>query len=103
MTKSRDARKDFVGGLRPDEWRRAFVRDVDVPDDGGFQVTGAAMDAAPQLFVGERREPPLDQVDPRGAGRGEMHVVARVTNEPAVRSEERRVGKECRSRWSPYH
>ena len=23
--------------------------------------------------------------------------------EPTVRSEERRVGKECRSRWSPYH
>ena len=22
---------------------------------------------------------------------------------PADRSEERRVGKECRSRWSPYH
>src|SRR3712207_3387919 len=22
---------------------------------------------------------------------------------PALRSEERRVGKECRSRWSPYH
>ena len=22
---------------------------------------------------------------------------------PARRSEERRVGKECRSRWSPYH
>ena len=27
-----------------------------------------------------------------------------VTLEPcAMRSEERRVGKECRSRWSPYH
>ena len=25
------------------------------------------------------------------------------TNELAKRSEERRVGKECRSRWSPYH
>ena len=24
-------------------------------------------------------------------------------NQPLVRSEERRVGKECRSRWSPYH
>ena len=24
-------------------------------------------------------------------------------NERLVRSEERRVGKECRSRWSPYH
>ena len=22
---------------------------------------------------------------------------------PEIRSEERRVGKECRSRWSPYH
>ena len=26
-----------------------------------------------------------------------------TSSEPAVRSEERRVGKECRSRWSPYH
>src|SRR5256885_8260204 len=24
-------------------------------------------------------------------------------NDPSKRSEERRVGKECRSRWSPYH
>ena len=27
----------------------------------------------------------------------------RISGKPAVRSEERRVGKECRSRWSPYH
>src|SRR3712207_9346799 len=26
-----------------------------------------------------------------------------VPNERGTRSEERRVGKECRSRWSPYH
>jgi len=26
-----------------------------------------------------------------------------VETGPIVRSEERRVGKECRSRWSPYH
>ena len=26
-----------------------------------------------------------------------------VTSTPPPRSEERRVGKECRSRWSPYH
>src|SRR2546425_6512312 len=26
-----------------------------------------------------------------------------LNNEPIYRSEERRVGKECRSRWSPYH
>ena len=26
-----------------------------------------------------------------------------ILNLPKGRSEERRVGKECRSRWSPYH
>src|SRR2546429_9565658 len=26
-----------------------------------------------------------------------------IKSMPGVRSEERRVGKECRSRWSPYH
>ena len=29
------------------------------------------------------------------------HMTA--VNKPPFRSEERRVGKECRSRWSPYH
>src|SRR5690348_17733909 len=28
---------------------------------------------------------------------------AMMTSTPAIRSEERRVGKECRSRWAPYH
>ena len=30
-------------------------------------------------------------------------VVAPLIHEDNLRSEERRVGKECRSRWSPYH
>ena len=30
-------------------------------------------------------------------------ISATNINEIVVRSEERRVGKECRSRWSPYH
>src|ERR1035441_8712227 len=37
---------------------------------------------------------------------GENRPVCRQGIEPALvhlRSEERRVGKECRSRWSPYH
>ena len=38
------------------------------------------------------------------AERRRMQDVARRMAEiPGVRSEERRVGKECRSRWSPYH
>src|SRR5258708_8118138 len=34
--------------------------------------------------------------------RGGVAMMIIVALEP-VRSEERRVGKECRSRWSPYH
>src|SRR3712207_4641852 len=30
-------------------------------------------------------------------------VMQEIYAEPIKRSEERRVGKECRSRWSPYH
>src|SRR2546426_807307 len=41
----------------------------------------------------------LRGIPTRGVGR----VVALLTDEPVSRSEERRVGKECRSRWSPYH
>src|SRR2546425_11983463 len=31
------------------------------------------------------------------------YVLPEVLHETSLRSEERRVGKECRSRWSPYH
>ena len=44
-----------------------------------------------------------------GAG-AETRIFSEVVPDPsievvakAIRSEERRVGKECRSRWSPYH
>ena len=38
-------------------------------------------------------------IDLEDAGQPDIYV---LTNRK-VRSEERRVGKECRSRWSPYH
>ena len=34
---------------------------------------------------------------------GAFDRIANETGKEALRSEERRVGKECRSRWSPYH
>ena len=33
---------------------------------------------------------------------GTVQIIHHITND-LTRSEERRVGKECRSRWSPYH
>src|SRR3712207_6290827 len=34
---------------------------------------------------------------------GRAHARGLLSDEHFTRSEERRVGKECRSRWSPYH
>src|SRR5687768_18343429 len=62
-------------------------------------VTGVQTCALPIYRVGasppcphERRR---DQQTPR--------EVRQPDREEVIRSEERRVGKECRSRWSPYH
>ena len=38
-----------------------------------------------------------------GALSGHLPMAAKARLNGAARSEERRVGKECRSRWSPYH
>ena len=32
-----------------------------------------------------------------------INILVKKTKNKPIRSEERRVGKECRSRWSPYH
>ena len=34
---------------------------------------------------------------------GKQGIISQAESNHIVRSEERRVGKECRSRWSPYH
>src|ERR1017187_8267309 len=43
----------------------------------------------------------MEQRAPWGKPRGMESIAAR--RQLQYRSEERRVGKECRSRWSPYH
>ena len=44
----------------------------------------------------------LDQLNTALAVAG-VNLSGSITNTDELRSEERRVGKECRSRWSPYH
>src|SRR5256885_4782991 len=57
----------------------------------------------------ELAEPYIRRRAVRHLDKGRMVIFAGGTGNPyfstdtAARSEERRVGKECRSRWSPYH
>ena len=66
------------------------------------EVTGswiAAVSTPPQVVAGpsDRTTPSLSSTTSSAAGTGT------VASGELLRSEERRVGKECRSRWSPYH
>src|SRR5690349_25175434 len=47
----------------------------------------------------------VHELTPRFLKRGRHHGFSRRSHlrPTLIRSEERRVGKECRSRWSPYH
>src|SRR5256886_16093553 len=81
---------------------------------GGGRAKAARLAAAIELGrrIGTEAEPPPERI--RGPGDvqryyglrlrdlavEEFHVLALGSQS---RSEERRVGKECRSRWSPYH
>ena len=69
MTKAGDAVEDFVRRLGPDEGLGCCIRDGDVAADGVLEFAGTAVRPATDLLFGEGGEPPLDQIDPRGAGR----------------------------------
>ena len=62
---------------------------------------------APVLFVGTKKQA-QNAIKDEAERCGMYYVNERwlggmLTNHKTIRSEERRVGKECRSRWSPYH
>ena len=67
-------------------------------------LVGAVSEAWAQLRIGRLRVL-LSLVGVAVAVAAMTFVIAlgQVTVSAQLRSEERRVGKECRSRWSPYH
>src|SRR5256714_15340898 len=58
----------------------------------GGQAVGMSGEEGPTIIA-----EPLDEA------MGFVGKVTQVNKEPITRSEERRVGEECRSRWAPYH
>src|SRR2546429_6140050 len=100
---------DSRGDLRTvpvHERARRIIREVDPCSDGdggvleGYDValTGA------EVRVVEVEDAVAKHVgESRGRRVVALHLHLEDSAVGAVRSEERRVGKECRSRWSPYH
>src|SRR5260370_15074993 len=62
-------------------------------------------DLVPEYYTADRGWPLVMALHGgSGNGRGFLWSWLRdARSRGAIRSEERRVGKECRSRWSPYH
>src|SRR3712207_9309095 len=90
--------RDDIGYLAP-EMAADFV---------GFRLDtlafagGAVHDPLAALVFCRSRDVDLSVID--GVVRVEDGILVDVELQPLIeRSEERRVGKECRSRWSPYH
>src|SRR5256885_13098340 len=86
----------------------AVVRVVERADDDGGLGAAAELDERPELLDPRGTDDFERHAD--GVGRAAIFLVlvhalftgceAQISGD---RSEERRVGKECRSRWSPYH
>ena len=61
------------------------------------------MTANTYTLLGPHRQPYQSATSGALGGYRPGRVYGRLDCPAALRSEERRVGKECRSRWSPYH
>ena len=83
MPSDRTAEESVLGAMIADREAVVTVSEILQKEDFYYEQCGTLFEAMLDLFR-EGRE-----IDP-------------VTLQ-AKRSEERRVGKECRSRWSPYH
>src|SRR5258706_9375251 len=84
-----------------------------------WSVTGVQTCALPISFAHKggvhvsavsRHAATYEHIDPSIVGNARRILVSELSGKSnvlmkskALRSEERRVGKECRSRWSPYH
>ena len=76
--------------------------DVDCEKHGsGEENGGEQVRSARQVESGARRDGFLKDLGKQNGADHPGDGAKRV--DATLRSEERRVGKECRSRWSPYH
>src|SRR3712207_9514578 len=73
--------------------------------DAGFEVIYTGLHQTPEQIAAAAIQEDVDAVGLSCLSGAHMTLYPRVVEllKEQGRSEERRVGKECRSRWSPYH
>ena len=72
---------------------------------GGYRTLVECVEGrrTPEQVIAELESSSLRGLGGAGFPAGRKWRLVSAEPEPRLRSEERRVGKECRSRWSPYH
>ena len=103
----------FVLAFHPVHIGRSDVRFSDYSDLGGDQlllfllgdIAGGIPEGEAAFHRRGRRCPRRADPGFSGSAGAVLHVFPALGKNQGflLRSEERRVGKECRSRWSPYH
>ena len=73
-----EAAFNLVSGLGPDEGFGVVIPVFEEPDDAAFELGDAVKTAAANRLLADNAEPAFDQIEPRGAGRGEVQMEARL-------------------------
>ena len=89
-----------VAALRYDHWKVTFLEQK----AEGLRVWQEPFTELRAPLLTNLRMDPFERAEHENAmGYQRWYIEHMFAFAPAARSEERRVGKECRSRWSPYH
>src|SRR6266702_455700 len=76
--------EDLVGSLGPHKRAWVLIPGLAPRPDVSLQGLNALVDAALQRLGGQLAEPPLDQVEPRRAGRDEVQLEAGMGGQPPL-------------------
>ena len=90
------------GGLLSAQQTKVFYHENKMYQEALALYNSQQYQAAQALFDKIKASAPNDEVEANSVYYS-ANAAIRLNQRGADRSEERRVGKECRSRWSPYH